>query len=249
MKRQSNLVLSVVFSVAVCGICAPAFANPYPIEVYNNDFETTVGAEWSKTTISTTPVGSRNFLGEFGSETVTLTLNNLPVHTDVSISFDLFILKTWDGQGPEGDPSGPDIWSIAANNTGFSFTTTFSNHYPGTSTFYPDGKMQKYPNQWPTGNDSPWFSGASETNTLGYWPRGTTKPMDAVYPLSFDFKHTDDSLVVQFSGNLTNEIWNESWGLDNVVVEVVPAPSAIILSSIGVGFVSWLRRRRTIQQL
>jgi hypothetical protein len=79
------------------------------VVVYENDFEDPDDLlnEWSNPATDITPVGARRFLGQLGNEALSLTLADLPPHTSVTVSFDLFIINSWDGNGD--CCAGPDI--------------------------------------------------------------------------------------------------------------------------------------------
>jgi Leucine-rich repeat (LRR) protein len=196
--------------------------------VYFNDFEEQVGPEWSAGITDITPVGDRRFLGQFGNDMVTLTLADLPPHSNVRLSFDLFVLRSWDGDaGPvpeefvQGD--GPDIWSVTVENDPPLLRTTFDNRglHPGASCY-----RQSYPGDYPSEG---FFSqtGASEINTLGYsygYHRDVGElPSDAVYHLSFSVRHMDSVLGVCFAASGLSGLDDESWGLDNVQVDLPQA--------------------------
>lgn len=187
--------------------------------VYEEDFEDGIGDGWgcSVPVTSTTPRGDRTFLGRYGPQKVCLTLDELPEHNSVTLSFDLYVIHSWDGNqaiAPRGfiaetldELVGPDRWQLETDNVR-RLDTTFSN--------WPEFR-QAYPGNFPHG-DHPAWTGAIEVNTLGYEYEGIAQ--DAVYRIIVSFPHSADALTLEFISAQTQALADESWGLDNVVVTV-----------------------------
>jgi hypothetical protein len=198
--------------------------------VYREDFRAEVpGKEWKSTSIgnnagplhiSTTPVGRRRFLGEFGSQAVVLTLTDLPEHTEIAVTFDLFIIRSMDGNIPG---VGPDIWSLGLIDGPTLLQTTFANLRADVS---PKVKLQAYPGEYPGDHNAP-CEGAIETNTLGYKFKNDTVPsMDSVYRLRYTFSSGSRAILFRFAGTNMQEADDESWGITNIEVSVpVAAPT------------------------
>jgi hypothetical protein len=192
VSNASNTVTTVPVRLAV--------NTPDVAAYYLTDFESGAGAEWSTNLTTLTPTGARRFLGEFLNDTVALTFPDLPPHTNVTVAFDLFIIRSWDGYATD------DYWRLAVAGGPVLLDTSFSaqDSIPET---------QNFPFNFPTGNFLA-GTGATETNSLGFTLSST--PLDNVYRLSYSFAHTAPSLTIEFSGRSLENLPNESWGLDNV---------------------------------
>jgi hypothetical protein len=119
------------------------------------------------------------------------------------------------------------------------------------------------------------FSATPSSLTFDFDPKYEVRNITFVYggnDFSIDIQALDSSATVLDSlsasttlganagpvtlyAGLGNSIKTLTWedpdnlafaALDNITLEVIPAPGAILLGSIGVGFVGWLRRRRTL---
>lgn len=246
-----NKTFAVVAAITLLYLGVAAQASSVP--VYNNDFQGVVGTEWSNSTTDVTPIGARRFLGQFTNDNVTLSLSDLVPHNAASVAFDLFILRSWDGNYDH--PSNPlNLWSFGLAGGPSLITTTFAQ-YPNPAA--PAGYEQSYPGSYPDGHFA-MRTGASENNTLGYTFTNQTvfdAPMDSVYHLSFTFPHNSGQLALSFAGLglqgldswVNNAYFDESWGIDNVAVSVnaVPEPSSLI--ALGSGLLAlggFIRRRR-----
>jgi len=172
------------------------------------------------------PNRRQRFLGEFGGppigrpgdpdwnrtrvdQSVRLSLKGLRPHTRVKVSFDLYVLKSWDGNSPR---YGPDRFTVRVAGGSVLLATTFSNNPKVRE----DGSYQSYPGANGVAADHAPQTGAASTGTLGY----SDFFSDGVYQLSFAFPHTESALTLEFSSSLFEGkgTADESWGLDNVVV-------------------------------
>lgn len=199
------------------------------IPVYSNDFSNGAGptglsgvtGTWSLTRTDVTPRGARKFLGHFSKETASLTLNNLPKHSAAVVSFDLFIIRSWDGNTTA--PFGPDVWELNVTGGPTLLHTTFSNVdkslVPTGVENFPQGFFQAFPGSAPGGR-FPFATGAAEASTLGYTFAG--KNDDSVYRLKYVFVHTGAKVQINFKGAPNQPIDDESWGITNVKVSLKP---------------------------
>lgn len=223
--------------ISLCALLALAgtacIAHAATVTVHESLFDTMDATNgWSTDRMSTTPIGDRHFLGEFGNESAFLTVEELPAHSLLNVSVELFVIRSWDGD----EWPGPDVWEVLVDGEVF-FSTTFANgdeRKPGTQSFVDSDSEARGPASGRTG--------ASENNTLGYFFR--EQPRDAVYNLSFQIPHTASELVLGFRASGLQPIHDESWGLGSVIVQAVtvPAPGALALL-VGLPVASRRRRR------
>jgi hypothetical protein len=232
--KQMKTGFIVVVRVSVLLLSALTLVgggNVFAQIIYSNGFEGSVGSEWSSTTTSVTPIGARRFLGQFGgSSSVSLSLSSLPAHSQLTLSFDLFIIRSWDGSSA----SHADTFDVTVQGVTNLLHTTFG---------YSSVMTQAFPSAFP-GGAFPGLTGASETNSLGYTFNDAG---DSVYKLSFTLNHSASSITVGFTSGLDQALFDESWGLDNVVLAIVPEPSSFALCllagvSLLVGARSWRAR-------
>ena len=236
--------------------------------IYSNDFQTGFGSEWSTNFggglgLDNVPAdANRLFLGRnddvatlgFSNDVVKLSLAGLGAHNKVTVSFDIYVINSWDGNGPLGNfpCCGPDMFGVSLANvtpgSASGLLTTFSNLNAGEHPDAPpEGALQSYPNAFPNLPGSAPFSGAAEVGTLGYdFFGGGVGDDDSVYRISLTFDHSVSSLELSFFALGLQDLTDESWGLDNVTVSTaaVPLPAPFLLLGASVFGLLGVRRRK-----
>ncbi|MCB0117039.1 MAG: hypothetical protein KDD84_23225, partial [Caldilineaceae bacterium] len=201
----------------------PLIFKQVPYMIYATGFTNGAGNEWSTPgRVVTAPNGERH-LGEFSNEATTLTLTNLPSHRRVTVSVDLYIIRSWDGNQVDLpaarelreilEPAavdgtvGPDRWLMKQSGQTL-LHTSFTNI---------DRFMQSYPAAFGTA-DNPAQTGSTAVNSLGYTYQNI--PMDSTYRIVQSFAHSGSSLELSFEALGLQIPEDESWGIDNVTVTI-----------------------------
>lgn len=214
LLHRSGLIVACAAGLLLFGAPAVAPAGAAAQKVYSTTFEKGAGPQWSRRTVQVTPVGARHYLGDFGKVGVKLSLASLPAHRSVTVSFDLFIMSSWDGDNPV---DGPDVVALTPDAGPDVFRASFSNDDKPYDPAYP----QSYPDRFGIGIEHPGLTGAIEKGTLGFGCGcGYGGVGDSVYRITVNFAHMSAKLLLRFAGTAQLDGTTEWWGLDNVAVSV-----------------------------
>ncbi|HZZ70627.1 MAG TPA: hypothetical protein VFE24_00120 [Pirellulales bacterium] len=170
----------------------------------------------------------RRYLGEFTNETVTLSLKSLPPHAFVRISFDLLILKSWEGISGatiDNQSGGPEYWGMQLDQGPLLIHAAFANPFSSIG-LQQEGPWQTFPTLIP-GERVPARTRAAETNSFGFEREAGG---DSTYRLKLLLPHQGPNVKFGFFGENLQQVEDHSWALDNVTVEVLSAEEVPPLS-------------------
>jgi hypothetical protein len=220
----TNLTFDFNGSVVAAGLGSGAFVTENQADPGATSTASSIGAA------DYLPGTSNGFLGRFADNASQAVLNVGNGGSRYSVSFDLYIIGTWDGKGKQAQHGAfqANVWSIgtrcgapSANFTNV-FSTTFSNQLT---------VQQDYPAPAGSGGGAKATTGAYKVDELGYAGRldlTNIAPFKAIADSWYKLTFTGDnpcgvgqpmSIVFRASNPLAQPTWDESWAIDNVVIK------------------------------
>ena len=229
MKKLFFTLLSILFLIFINSCNYPELVSN--IVVYENNFEDENLINIDGGIIN--EFNGTKVLGYYNKDGFNLSLDNLESHDYLSISFDLYIHGTWDGNFngfSENDKA--DKWIIELRpemdlyqDGSEKFVTTFSN----SSCYSNWCRRQSYPELYPYENNPK--SGSHQIDLPrtcdGFWGGPTT-----LYKIEKTFNHSGRAAFVRFYDQLyqpnaidykgnSAELCDESWSIDNIKIRAI----------------------------
>lgn len=213
-----NRFVPLCFLLFLLTSCAKNVKNE--ADIYSNDFESNNLTEITNGLISS--FSGTKVLGVYSNSGFDLTLNNLPDHDLIDISFDLYIHDGWVGnQRLSDNETAPDLWQLKVNGKTY-MSTTFSNQDCISGNICPP---QSYPADYPSNNYNP-KSFASRIDLPGFCSQLTNSNGSSLYKIHKSINHSDKTLLVQcldklVQKNVADKKCEASWSVDNIKIKVI----------------------------
>lgn len=175
-------------------------------QIFYDSFESgTARSEWSSNKSVDYGANFSYFLGRYSNSAVTLTLTNIALNSLVTLNFDLYIIDSWDGNYTGHN----DHFRVLLGGTVLrddlfsSFDASYQTYTPRT--------------------------GDVVRTELGFGAGGWVDSKYFNYNGGFSFLNTSSTTVTfTFEGYGLQTVSDESWGIDNVSVNVViPEPATL----------------------
>ena len=155
------------------------------------------------------PFAGTNVIGNFNNTVVTLTLDKLPVHNMVYVSFDLYAHDRWEGNRV-GLAGIADAWNIRVDNQ-FQLSTSFSNTRV---------QPQAFP-EWIGSSRNISRGNAIDTLLPGNCLWEAEKNGTSKYKIAFSRPHTSSSFIMTLNDALQGSFCEKSWSIDNILIEAI----------------------------
>lgn len=247
-----NKRLLITASLFAIGASFSVNALAVPVTVFSTNFDVPLPAEISAGTAALTGVQGFAGLGptgnQFGSDflrsatgnTVSLSLNNLPAHDTISLSFLFAAIDSLDGTGTF--PAG-DFFRVVFNGATL-FSESFANATLQQTQSYVSPPGVELARHVDLGFTGPGSNYTDSAYNFGADPRFSS------------FAHSASSATIDFYifGEGNQSLADESWAMDNLNISVdtkapavsVPEPGSFALLAAGLGLLIGFKRRRSV---
>jgi len=206
------------------GVTTPGYVGGTVNPVAGGPYVSGDGSSWS----------GNYYLGAGGA--VSLTLNNLPAHSQATVDMIIGFLNSWDSRDGSVAPDNLDIWV-----DGSLLVSMTSNNASGTIQDYDGGTL--------------FVAGGQVDGSTSF--SDNLVDMTSSAPLSFAHSSSSLTLTIQPSGAGWQGWTDEGWGMDELSISVtgttppppppptgVPEPTSLWLLGLGLGGLFYRRLRR-----